>query len=132
MNVPMLSSVIDFLEEQMETVRPEYLKLAVINCPYDNWDNSSVRDLFCRIIGLKLAGYRGKHPYGALPLDTTDFVATHVAIGIDEGLQGFRPIMAYKTVTQERCKIHNLPFPALTLARASGGDAHARKVEEIL
>lgn len=108
------------------------LKVVTLNCPYDQWSDPVVRDLFCKIIALKLKGYGASYPYGVMPIDTSDFVGVHFAV-CDVGADGeLRPLMAYKAVDRDRCLAHNLTFPALTLARYSDLAEYERTVQAAL
>jgi hypothetical protein len=111
------------------------LRWVVLESPYDSWANEKTgqktRDLFEKTIGLKLAGYRREYSYGVLPVDTTDFIAIHQLI-CEEREDGLYPLLGYKTVTWERAKLHNLPFPGLNLVRASQAPLHERAVQAIL
>jgi hypothetical protein len=106
-------------------------QLVIIDCPYDTWSNQLTRDLFADTIQLKLDGYLASYPYGALPVDTTDFIGTHHIV-CEKKNGSLVPVMAYKTTALTRCKIHNLTFPALSLMQAAGAKKHAEEVMRII
>lgn len=103
----------------------------MLNCPYDTWQTALTRDLFMQMVGFKLSGFRRVYPYGVLPVDSTDFVATHLLVCL-KCEQGLIPLTGCKTVTRERCDIHRLPFAGLSLVRAAASPAHERAVLAIM
>lgn len=115
----------------MENRLESNLKIVILESPYDHWDHPLVQQLFPKIISLKLAGYRNEYPYGVLPVDTSDFVATHHLVCREEHGE-LTPIMGYKITKLDRCRVHGIGFPALTLAKAAGADQHAEAVQEIV
>jgi hypothetical protein len=109
-------------------VPPDY-QIVVIECPYDSWSEGLTRDLFGKMIALKLTGYLSAHRYGALPFDASDFVGCHYML-CAKSSEGLLPVQACKLITLNRCKIHGLPFPPLTIA--AGYDPHLDAVTRIL
>lgn len=107
------------------------LKAVVLECPYDIWNDPHARQTFCKVVALKFEGYRKEYNYGVLPVDATDFICTHHIV-CDSSAEGLTPLMAYKSVTLRRCRIHNLSFPPLGLLRMTGSTAHADAVERIV
>lgn len=107
------------------------LKLVVLDCPYDTWNQELTRQFFLQEVSLKFAGYKGEYPYGVLPVDTSDFVAVHVLVCRDEGGK-LTPLMGYRSITDTRCQAHGLPFPAVTLCRMAGAPVHERLVQAIV
>jgi hypothetical protein len=88
------------------------LKIIVLNSPYDTIQNPLTQSLLAKTIAMKIAGYRKHYPYGVLPADSYDFVATHLIL-CEENNGDYEPLMGMKFTTYERCKIHNLEFPIL-------------------
>lgn len=107
------------------------LRIVVIHNPYDTFQEPLVKDLFSKMVELKLKGYRAEYPYGVLPVDASDFVAAHQMVCI-ESRSGFVPIMGYKSTTLEKCQIYNMVFPALNLVRQAGATPHDKAVEAIV
>lgn len=91
-------------------------RLVVLTCPYDTWSDGLTRDLFGKIVLLKIRGYQKEYPYGILPADATDFIGTHVIIGRGSN-ENFVPMMGYKAVSLSRTNFHNVAFPALSLVK---------------
>lgn len=109
----------------------EELQLVSIECAYDVWNSDLVQDLFGKMVALKLKGYRARHPYGVLPVDTYDFIASHHLVCRREKGELF-PVTGFKTTTLDRCRMHKLPFPGLTLVEAAGAPEHAEVVRGII
>ena len=86
------------------------LKIVVLDCPYDTLHTTITQTLLIKTIAMKVAGYRKHYPYGVLPADTCDFVATHMLL-CEEKNNELNPLMGMKFTTLDRCKIHNLEFP---------------------
>ena len=105
------------------------LQLVVIDCPYHCWHKPLARDLFAKMVTLKLKGFKPHYPPGALPLDTTDFLAIHVLACV-QIYSELNPMMGYRIMPLERCNDFNIPFPALSLTRAANALVHARVIEE--
>ena len=106
-------------------------QIVTLECPYDQLQNKLVQRLISQTFALKIEGYQESYPYGVLPTDTYDFIATH-HLACERSPQGLIPIMAYKTVTLERCRVHRLPFPGVTVLRSSGAHRHADELEKFL
>src|SRR5262249_14930267 len=66
-----------------------------------------------------------------LPVDTTDFVGRHYLSCI-EGPQGLQVVAGFRTVDFPRCRLFNLPFPALSLARTANAPLHAEAVRQFV
>src|SRR5262245_38874664 len=92
---------------------PEDLRLVVLDCPLESWDNEHVRELFGNLVALKKLGFSAFYPNKVLPVDTTDFVGRHYLSCI-QGRQGFQVVAGFRAVDLERCRYFNLPFPALS------------------
>ena len=107
------------------------LRLVVLNKPYDSWNNPETGEIFVKMVSLKLQGYLSRHIYGSLPVDTTDFIGTHILI-CSEADGSLRPISGFKIITDTCCRIHQLPFLARSLAQAAGATEHARLIDEIV
>jgi hypothetical protein len=107
------------------------LRIVVIDNPYDSLDNPMVQDLFAKTMALKIQGYRSVYPYGMLPTDTYDFVATHQLV-CQEKNGSYEVLMGYKSITLQRCQIHRLAFQPLAVLQASQATPHDQVMESIL
>jgi len=119
------------VERDHRRCRPEDLRLVVLDCPLESWNDGSVRELFGDLIALKKLGFGTLYRDKVLPVDTTDFVGRHYLSCI-EGPEGLHVLAGFRTVDRERCRSFNLPFPALSLARAVNAPLHAAAVEQFV
>lgn len=110
---------------------PNRLRIVVLNAPYDTLKEPAARRALGDTLALKLEGYRRVYPYGVLPVDSYDLISTHHLV-CEEDRDGFHPIMAYRSVTLERCRIHGLAFPGLAVLRSSGAEKHERVLSGLL
>lgn len=106
------------------------LKIVVLDCPYDTIHSSETQSLLSKIFSMKIAGYQKHYQYGVLPVDTCDFVATHLVL-CEETNGGLEPLMGMKFTTLERCKLHNLEFPLLHIVDKKY-EKHHQSVEKTL
>lgn len=106
-------------------------QLVTLDCFYDTWLQPFSQQMFSKILQLKLKGYLQEYSYGTLPVDTTDFLATHHALC--QKINGeLIPVMAYKTMPFSRCRSHNLVFPALSILGREGFEEHKKSVQAVL
>jgi len=117
--------------ETIEHAAPENLRLVVLDCPLESWDDEGVRELFGDLVALKKLGFGASYRDKVLPVDTTDFVGRHYLSCI-EGPQGLQVVAGFRAVDFERCRLFNLPFPALCLARAANAPLHAEAVRRFV
>jgi hypothetical protein len=97
------------------------LQLFTLEHFYDCFRQPLARELFMKTITLKLEGYLHEYRGGTLPLDSTDYVGVHHVLCRKVG-RDYVPLMAYKSVSLERCLAHNLHFPATTILGPVGKD----------
>jgi hypothetical protein len=106
-------------------------RIVVVDCPIDVWQEPRIEHLFHQIIDVKLQGYGAEYPYGVIAVDGTDFVATHIAVCEEKGGR-FEPLLAYKSISLERCLNFKQTFPALALARAAKSFGHVRVLTDLV
>ncbi len=107
-------------------------RVIVLRCPYDNFYNPMVRDLFPKIAQLKIKGYQKEYPYGVLPFDASDFIATHILL-CEDLKTGLKPIMGFKSVTLERCDLHKINFPIFGMLKSNDKtDIHEESVLKLV
>ena len=107
------------------------LQIVVINAPYDTLDNPLTQELLGKLVALKIAGYQKEYPYGVLPVDTGDFVGTHLIVC--EELEGkFTVLMGYKSISIERCETHHLKFPIFHLLESEPLENYRQAVRDVL
>lgn len=111
----------------MDAIQLTKIRPMILNSPLDQWSYPEMDRLFHRLIQLKLDGYGANYPRGVLPIDTTDFYASHLILGFDDDF-GFRPLMSGKTTLLSRTEFHQHTFPALSLVEQAGSAEHSRVV----
>lgn len=109
---------------------PNY-KVVVLDCPYDTWSDGITQKLFSSIIDLKLAGYKSYYSDGVLPMDTYDFIATHILVCEEEEGE-LRPLTGFKSVTSVRCNRFSLPFTASHILSLSNVPQHAEMLASLM
>lgn len=107
------------------------IKFVILDCPYDTWDDPRTRELFTKMVGLKLRGFRHEHFYGVMPVDASDFVGLHQII-CEEREGELNPVLASRVISLDRCRVHNLVFPALSLVRLAQAPEHEEVVQSIV
>jgi hypothetical protein len=107
------------------------LRIVVLESPYDTLSDPLVQDLFSRTMKLKIEGYQTVYPYGVLPVDSYDFIATHQLVCREKNGR-YEILMGAKYVTLQKCMTHRLPFPGLSLLRSSAATPHAQILESLL
>src|SRR5262249_37783257 len=110
---------------------PFSVQIVVLDNPFRIWSNPVVQDLFVKAIDLKIRGYGGIYPEGVIPVDTNEFVGTHVLVCRKRGKKLF-PITGFRSISLQRCDQHFLAFPSLAIARNSGAPRHAEVVQSIM
>ena len=107
------------------------LRIVVINAPYDTLDDPLTQELLGKLVALKIAGYQKEYPYGVLPVDTGDFVGTHLIVC--EELDGkLSVLMGYKSISVERCETHHLKFPIFHLLEFDPLENYRQAVRDVL
>jgi len=99
-------------------LQPSEYQLVVLECPYRIWDHELVQSLFPKMVSLKLKGYQTAYGKYCMPIDTTDFIATHLVLCSKEA-GTLQPIMAFRSIELNRCDEYNVPFSALSLVKAA-------------
>lgn len=108
------------------------LRFVQLEVPYDSWNEKLTQEVFNKTIALKINGYLTTYPYGILPFDATDFVANHLLICEESQSGSITPLVSYKSISLERCNIHNLVFPCLSILSASNAQLHYGYVNSLL
>ena len=106
-------------------------QIVALTYPYKTWFTQPTQALFNEILSLKLKGYGAEYPFGVLPIDTTDFIASHYMVGF-QSKKNFRPLMAFKTTPLRRCEQHQLSFPGLNLVQQAQAPEHIAQVQKIM
>lgn len=115
----------------MEKMKDNF-QLVILNCPYEKWDSTVVRTLFTKMVSLKKEGYGNRYVSDVLPVDTSDFIASHVLLCEKQRYGALEPIMGYKSISLEKCRQYNLNFPGLSLVQSAKMPLHTQAVEKII
>lgn len=107
------------------------LRVVVLDCAYDTIQHPRTLDLLGKIMAMKVLGYQSEYPYGVLPIDTSDFVGVHILLCEENGTT-LEPLMGFKSITAQRCKIHNLPFPVFNILSGADLPDHRKALEIIM
>jgi hypothetical protein len=97
-----------------EQIRKNF-KFVVIRSPHELMEDELTRDLFPKLVQLKVEGYRKEYGNYVLPFDTSDFIATHLVLCEIQKDGSFIPVLAFKSVTLEMCDNYKIPFPILSM-----------------
>ena len=90
-------------------------QLVVIDRPIENWNHPIVKELFPKIIDLKKRCFHSHFEKDYVFADTFDFLGTHVLI-CEKTLQGLRPLLTYKMVTDDAASFYHQNSPILECA----------------
>jgi len=82
------------------------------------------------MIGVKLRGYGREYKYGVLPVDAADLISTHFAVCKTDEEGNLKPIMALRWTSLQKCRLHFLNFPGLSLLQQAGKPEHVKRLEE--
>lgn len=110
---------------------PENVKFVTVEDTYGSLEQEPVQILLGKAFSMKLRGYRAAYPYGVLPLDSHDFIATHHLVCEDKG-GVLEPLLGYKSVTLKKCDTHLLPFPGVSVLKASNLPEHEKSLQHLL
>lgn len=115
----------------MDNIKHNF-QLVILESPYEIWDIENVPALFSKMIELKKEGYNSHYEKKVLPLDTSDFIATHVLLCEKQKEGNLKPLMGYKTVTVKKCEEYNFVFPGLSLVLNAKMPLHAEVINNII
>ncbi|MBC7711796.1 MAG: hypothetical protein H7177_00555 [Rhizobacter sp.] len=100
----------------MKNINVKDLCIVVLESPYDSLILKDARKIFSNMINTKLRGYKSYHEDGVMPVDTTDFIATHLIIANKNN--PFEEIyMSYKSCSYQTCEKYNIPFPFMAILK---------------
>jgi hypothetical protein len=107
------------------------LCIVVLESPYLNLSLKEARDTFSNMIDIKIKGYLAIHGEGAMPVDTTDFIATHLIVA-DKNNPFENIHMSYKSISYKTCEKYNVPFPFMTLLQNNAHPECVKEMQQIL
>lgn len=107
------------------------LCIVILESPYHTLTLKESREAFANLMDMKIQGYLAVHDNGALPLDTTDFLATHVFVSNKQ-----KPLdeiyMCYKSTTFRICESFNIPFPFTSILKNHAKPECHEEMERII
>ena len=106
-------------------------KVVMIDYPVLCLDDPLVSGLLGQVLNMKYKGYASTYDDSVLPMDQTDFFATHLIL-CEEVLDDLIPVIAYKSISYDRCLKHGVEFPALALMKTDGQLEAVKAVEKLL
>lgn len=107
-------------------------QLVILECPYEIWEQPMVQSLFSKMVSLKRKGYGHNYLNDVLPVDTSDYIATHVLLCERDKNGTLKPVMGFKSISLKICAKYNLNFPGLGLVQSAKKQTHIQVVESIL
>ena len=126
-----MDNVLQFEQNKIKELVKKYkLRVVVLMNPYDSLVDPEVQKLFSKIINFKIEGYLQEYPYGALPVDTYDFIANHVVL-CQEKKGDLFPIMGLKFIEYNTCTMHKLQFPVFLALKNNNLHNHITAVSKI-
>ena len=119
-------------QENTMSANSVQLRLVIVHNPYSVWDHILVPKLFHDMVQLKKDGYSSMYSKPVMPVDTTDFIATHILLCLVDSKENLKPIMGYKSTTLKDCENYDLVFPALSLVKNAGAVLHTSAVQSLV
>lgn len=108
------------------------LKAVIIDCPIKHWNHPVVQEMFHKVINLKLSGFHSKMPDNYLPVDTFDYIGTHI-VGCKEYEDGsLHPVMGFKGITLERCLHYGQNFSGRGSLSSVQSDIHKSALDRYI
>lgn len=115
---------------EVRMVKVEDLQVVVIDCVKDFWSERLVVDLFTQVVGVKLDAYGRVYGDNVISLDKADFFGTHILLCSKKN--ALAPIVAYKSVSLEKCKEFHFNFPCNSLVENDGHKLCKDELREII
>jgi hypothetical protein len=107
------------------------LQVIVLEKPYETLNDDFGRQMFAGVMALKIRGYLAIHNEGAMPVDTTDFIATHLIVTRKNDPIN-NVLMAYKSTSYLDCEKFKLAFPFTQLLKNAGHPNCSLEMDRIL
>ena len=107
------------------------LCIVVLENPYKNLSILEARTVFSNILDVKLRGYVAIYDEGVMPIDTTDFIATHLMIA-DKNNPFEKIYLTYKSISYKTCEKYNVPFPFMAILKNNAHPSCYNEMERIL
>lgn len=108
------------------------LQVVEIDCPIKHWNHPVVIEMFIKIINLKLAGFHSRKPDNYLPINTSDFIGTHVVICTKNEDGSLHPIMGFKGITLKCCLHYGQSFTGRSCIASAQSDTHNQALDQYI
>lgn len=119
----------------MKSSDPNSIKLVVLRNPSECWNDPVMgpkcREMFTKMVGLKLSGYSSRYEKSTLPLDVYDFFSTHLLICKEYEGQ-LEPVLGYKSVTFSDCETYHQPLPLIATLESCKAEKHLLALQELM
>jgi hypothetical protein len=96
------------------------LQIVVLEDLKDFWSDHDIRQLYCDTINIKLNGYGNVYGSNIISADKIDYFGTHLII-CQKGVR-LKPLLAYKSVTLDKCEEFHAAFPCIPLVQTDGSE----------
>lgn len=107
------------------------LCIVILENPYTTLSQEEAKIVFSNMIATKIKGYTAIHSNNVMPVDATDFIATHVIVSNKEN--PFEEIyMSYKSISYKACERYNLTFPFMYLLKNYAHPDCFKQMDEFL
>lgn len=107
------------------------LKMVLIDYPIYALNDPICTNLLCKSWYMKAEGYRYTYNDSVIPMDKSDFFASHIILCEDKNDE-LIPIVSCKSLTLDRCLKYNFEFPILSLMKSDGHQSCVDKINQII
>jgi len=107
------------------------VKIVTIHNFYKSCTNRLVKELFGEMLLVKQEGYGPDYPESFLPLDSSDFVATHHLLCL-EAWGSLEPIAGLRHCVQSVCEPYHVISPLLALVEDAGQEPHISQLRRLI
>lgn len=108
------------------------LQIVVLDCPYASIQDPQTQKIFSKFMATKLGGYMQEYPYGVLPMDRYDMMATLLLLCEKKDDGDLEPIAVFKSTSLERCKLFNADFELMEYYHSEGTEVYKQATLDIL
>lgn len=88
-------------------------QLVVLECPWENWESSDVREMYSKMALLKKRGYGPRWAKGMMPVDSTDLIGDHIIACYVNPEGEYIPYTAARSIAYNKCVEYNLEYPPI-------------------
>jgi len=107
------------------------LQIIELSSVYQQLENPKVRTLFTDMLLMRKRGYSSRHRFGALPVDTYDFIGTHYILMMEDNEKQV-VLGCIRMVTLSQVQIYHLAFPAISLFSAAKASRHLDFLNQLI